>query len=202
MNRSYLLFIVLVFVVVLFFFGPQLGEKYSRLTQPEKTINIEKFDEIVDYISSYYIDEVPWDTTMMGAIEGLLTGLDPHSVYIPVRDVVINEENFQGKYQGIGIQFDVIDGYLTVIAPIPGSPSDELGLMSGDRIIKINDESIIGISSRDVTKKLKGPKGTSVDITVKRNGLVDPLEYTIVRDEIPILTVETYFVNDWIFIFK
>ena len=81
-----------------------------------------------------------------------------------IKEIQINEENFQGRYQGIGIQFDIIESFITVITPIPGSPSEKVGLMAGDKIIEINGESAVGMSQNDVPKKLKGPKGTSVDM--------------------------------------
>jgi carboxyl-terminal processing protease len=169
---------------------------FNRYADSHKDENLEKFNRVIDYISAFYVDSVEWDSTMETAIESMLTQLDPHSVYIDAANAQLNEENFQGRYQGIGIQFDVIDGYLTVIAPIPGSPSDKLGLMAGDRIIKINGKSAIGISRADVPKKLKGPKGTSVRITVTRNGIDDELDFTITRDTIPIFTIDTYFMTE------
>ncbi len=161
-----------------------------------KAENQKKFQQTLDYISSFYVDDIDWNKSFKGAIDGFLSNLDPHSVYLSPQEVQLNEENYSGKYQGIGIQFDIIDEYLTVITPISGSPSDRLGLMAGDRIIKIDGESAIGISTTDVQKKLKGQKGTSVDITVLRQGINEELEFTIIRDEIPIHTVFTSFINE------
>ncbi|NIU01715.1 MAG: S41 family peptidase, partial [Aliifodinibius sp.] len=90
-----------------------------------------------------------------GAISGMLETLDPHSVYISEKNAAENKENFSGKYEGIGIRFDIMDGYLTVIAPIAGSPSDQLGILAGDRIIKIDGGTAIGISTEEVYQKLK-----------------------------------------------
>lgn len=154
------------------------------------------FREIVKYADKAYVDEVDWNKAMEGAIQGFLSNLDPHSVYFSEKEVMVNEENFSGKYKGIGIQFDIIEDTLTVIAPIPDSPSDKLGLMAGDRIIQVGKDNIIGISTSDVQKLLKGEKGTSVKITIKRAGIPKLIDYTIVRDEIPIYTVNTYFLMD------
>ena len=197
MRKTYTISIFLISIILLSLIGTKISDNlFATDKNKNKAKNEEKLNEIIKYISSFYVENVDWDDTMQGAIEGMLSKLDPHSVYIPVLEAKLNEENFEGKYQGIGIQFDVIDGYLTVIAPIPGSPSDELGLMSGDKIIKINGESAINITNNEVQSKLKGEKGTTVDITIIREGIDKELEFTITRDDIPIFTVNTYFINE------
>lgn len=196
MRKIYLISFIVVILIVIYLIGSRIKTLY--LTTDDKVVkykNVEKFDEIIDYISSYYVDDVDWDSAMQVAIEALLSELDPHTVYISARDAELNEENFQGRYQGIGIQFDIIDSYITVITPIPDSPSDRMGLMAGDRIIKINGESAIGLTNSDVPKKLKGPKGTSVNITVIRQEIDEPLEFTIIRDDIPIFTVNAEYLT-------
>jgi len=197
MKRFSTIIILVLVVIILALIGSRLGDHIlSGFGDSEKVKNADKFQRVVDYISAFYVDTVGWDSLMESAIEGVLTDLDPHSVYINATDARLNEENFQGEYQGIGIQFDVIDGFLTVISPIPGSPSDKLGLMAGDRIVKINDESVIGISRSDVPKKLKGPKGTSVRISVMREGIDELLDFSIIRDTVPIVTIDTFFMTE------
>ncbi len=160
----------------------------------QKQVN--KLEDISRLVDRHYVEDINWDEAMEGAINGMLEKLDPHSVYIPAEKVKGNKENFAGKYEGIGIQFDVLDGYITVISPIPGSPAYRLGIIAGDRIVKINGESAIGISSDDVPKKLKGPKGTSVDVMIQRTGVAEELPFTIVRDEVPISTITASFMVD------
>ncbi|RMF55369.1 MAG: S41 family peptidase [Calditrichaeota bacterium] len=155
-----------------------------------------KLYKVIQLAQMYYVENVEWDKAIEGAISGMLEQLDPHSVYIPPKKVKENEESFSGEYEGIGIQFDVINGYLTVIAPIPGSPSDKLGIRAGDKIIKINGKSAIGISRDEVPKKLKGPKGTTVDVTIVREGVEEPFDLTITRDVIPISTITSSFMVD------
>ncbi len=157
---------------------------------------INKFMRVVSLVKWYYVEDVEWDKAIEGAISGLLSELDPHSVYIEPKKVKANKESFSGHYEGIGIEFDVIDGYITVISPIAGSPSERLGLLPGDKIIKINGKSVIGITREEVPKKLKGPKGTSVNVTILRDGVEEPFEITIVRDVIPIYTVSMKFMAD------
>jgi carboxyl-terminal processing protease len=197
MKKTNSFIILLGTVLILAFIGSRISDHLnSPIDGVNESQNLNKFNEIVKYVSTFYVDEVQWNNAMKGAIDGFLSELDPHTVYISSQDAKLNEESFEGKYEGIGIHFDVIDNYLTVITPIPGSPSDKLGLLPGDRIISINGESAIGISSTEVPKKLKGPKGTSVDISVMREGLIEPLDFTIVRDNIPIFTINTSFVTE------
>lgn len=157
---------------------------------------IRKLMNVVHLAQLYYVEEVDWDRAMEGAISGMLETLDPHSVYISEKKAEENKENFSGRYEGIGIQFDIIDKYITVIAPIAGSPSDQLGILAGDRIVKINGKSVIGIGSDEAFDKLKGPKGSTVQISISRSGRDELLDFTITRDVIPIKTVTTNFMSD------
>jgi len=159
-------------------------------------VQLRKLMNVVHLAKLYYVEDVNWNKAVEGAISGMLETMDPHSVYIPEKYVEENKENFTGNYEGIGIRFDIIDGYLTVIAPIAGSPSDRLGILAGDRIIKIDDESAIGLSTDEVYGKLKGPKGTTVEVTISRDGTDGAIEYTITRDIIPIATVSARFLTD------
>ncbi len=183
-------------IIVLSIFASFLAKNVFADIQQLTRNQIKKFLNVVHLVQIYYVEDVSWDKAMEGAISGMLSKLDPHSVYIPPKKAQENKESFSGHYEGIGIQFDIIDGYLTVIAPIAGSPSDKLGIQAGDRIVKINGKSAIGITREEVPKKLKGPKGTTVNVTILREGVDQPLEFTIVRDVIPITTVTTYFMAD------
>jgi len=191
--RLILLVLVLIFVIVtryesiLSFFGVETGERQR---------NFSKLKETLTYVDKYYVDAVEWDEAIEGSINGLLKKLDPHSVYFTPNQAERNEEEFQGRYQGIGIQFDVLDGYITVISVIPGSPSETVGLIAGDKIIKINGKSAYEITNADVPKKLKGPKGSEVVVTIRREGLQETFDVAIIRDEIPIYTIHTYFMVD------
>lgn len=157
---------------------------------------INKFMRVASLVKYYYVEDVNWDKAIEGAISGMLAKLDPHSVYIEPKASKSNKESFSGHYEGIGIEFDVIGGYITVISPIAGSPSERLGLMAGDKIVKIDGKSAIGIDRDDVPKKLKGPKGTEVVVTIVRNGVEEPFDITIIRDVIPIYTIYTKFMAD------
>lgn len=192
------LFILVIIVAAFSILASRLDERVSFLNggHSKRIDNISKVRSVFTYIDRLYVDEVDWEAVTTGAINGALETLDPHSVYISKEQAALNQEEFDGKYQGIGIQFDVIDGYITVISVIPGSPSEEVGLQSGDKIIKINGESAYNITTSEVPKKLKGRKGTTVTVTIRRPGVGEPFDVDITRGEIPIFTVNTYFLVD------
>ncbi|MGM0588543.1 MAG: S41 family peptidase [Bacteroidota bacterium] len=130
------------------------------------------------------------------AIDGLFSELDPHSIYIEPETSERIDEEFAGKFEGIGIQFNILDDTITVVTPISGGPSDQLGIRSGDRIVKINGESAVGFTQKEVVNNLRGPKGSEVDISIKRPKQNELLEFTIIRDEIPLYTVDTSYMLD------
>jgi carboxyl-terminal processing protease len=162
----------------------------------ELRTQLNKFQLVLKYTHGNYVDDVDWEDAMTGAITGMLGKLDPHSVYINKKVAKSNAESFSGNYEGIGIQFDVIDGYITVVAPFLGSPAFKVGLESGDKIVKIDGENSVGIERDDVPKKLKGPKGTVVNVSVMRAGVNELLEMEIIRDAISIPSVNSVFMWD------
>ncbi|MBS1271064.1 MAG: Carboxy-terminal processing protease CtpB [Candidatus Marinimicrobia bacterium] len=147
------------------------------------------FSDMVSIINDNYVEDVKWEDVMIGAYNGLLEELDPHSVYIPKKRISRINEQFEGEFQGIGIEFDIIDKYITVISPIPGAPADKVGIQAGDKIVAIEDTSAEGITQQEVFDKLRGKKGTQVNVTVVRPGRSDSLDFTIIRDDIPIVSV-------------
>jgi len=162
----------------------------------EEIQSFQKIENVMRLSQAYYVDDVDWREGSGHAIEGFLSGLDPHSVYITPDEAAQNDELFEGKYQGIGIQFDIIDKYINVIAVIPGSPAQDAGLLAGDRIVAIEGESAEGISTSEVQQRLKGPKGSKVMVTIDRPGSAEPFEVELVRDEVPNYTVNTFFMAD------
>ena len=143
------------------------------------------FNQIIQYVNEYYYEDVDMDKIWNGAFHGFMEKLDPHSVYIPPKKQEEIDEIFRGEFQGIGIEFDILEGYITVIAPVADSPSERVGLQPGDRIIEIDGEDAYGITKDEVIKTLRGPKGTSVDLKIARIGS-EPFEVIIIRDVIPI----------------
>lgn len=130
------------------------------------------------------------------AIRGLFSTLDPHSVYIEPDDSERVQEEFAGKFQGIGVQFQIIQDSITVITAISGGPSDQLGIRSGDRIVAIEDSNAVGFTNEQVLNNLRGEKGSKVKVTIIRPGVSSPLYFTIERDDIPLYTVDTSYMLD------
>lgn len=130
------------------------------------------------------------------AIRGMFSTLDPHSIYIEAETNKEIQEDFEGKFQGIGVQFNIHQDTILVISAISGGPSDILGIQSGDRITEINDSSAIGYSNEDVVSRLRGKKGTDVRVTIKRPRMNNLLKFTITRDDIPLYTLDTSYMLD------
>ena len=143
---------------------------------------------VIRLVDRYYVEDVDMDELINGSIRGLLETLDPHSAYITSEEFEKIDETMKGEVEGIGIEFSILDGYITVISPIAGTPSDRAGLLSGDKIIKIDGESAYKIKQDEIVKKLRGPKGTSVVVTIKRLGS-ENFNVTLIRDKIPINSV-------------
>lgn len=158
---------------------------------------IKRFWDVYRIVSSSYVEEVDGEKLVTGAIQGMLEELDPHSVYIEPKKLKEINEQFEGSYEGIGIEFIIQDKILTVVAPIAGSPSEALGLKPGDQIVRIEGKSAYGITEQEVQKRLKGPKGSKVTVTIKRPGIDEPFDITITRDKIPIFSVmATFMITD------
>ena len=146
---------------------------------------------VLNLVNDNYVEEVQPGELIYAAIDGMLEVLDPHSSFLSKESFAEMGERFSGKFYGIGIEFDVLDGFLYVISVIDGSPSEAVGLQSGDRIVRIDGESAIGIKHDEVRQKLRGEKGTRVDVTIDRTGVDERFDVTITRDRIPIRSVRT-----------
>jgi carboxyl-terminal processing protease len=157
---------------------------------------ITKFKDVLSITEKYYVEDVDTQKLTEGAVVGLLEQLDPHSSYIPASHLQRVHEEFQGSFEGIGIEYQVLNDTLMVVAPIIGGPSEALGIQAGDKILRIDDSSAIGITQLGVQKRLRGPKGTVVTIAILRAGMKDLLEFRIVRDKIPLYTVNASFMVD------
>lgn len=157
---------------------------------------ISKMNKVLKLVMTNYVDTVDSQEIVDGAITGLLEKLDPHSVYIPPKELEKVNEDFKGKFEGIGVEFRIISDTITITNPIPGGPSIKLGIQAGDRIISINDSTAIGLKSDQVPKKLRGSKGTKVKITLFRPSQKKTFDYVIIRDEISLFSVDASFLLD------
>ncbi len=152
----------------------------------------EKLKEMMRLINTYYTDTVNNEKIANAAIVKMLEELDPHSAYIVQKDVKRNEEPLVGNFDGIGVTFQIWKDTIMINEVISGGPSQKVGLMEGDRIVKINDTMVanIKIENEGVIKRLRGPKGTQVKVGVVRRSAKGLLEFTITRDKIPVYSVE------------
>lgn len=167
--------------------------KQSLLKQTE----YDKIQNILDFAQIYYVDSVDREALVEETIEKLLSNLDPHSYYISAKDLKAVNEDLQGNFEGIGVEFSIINDTILIITPISGGPSEELGILAGDKIIAIDDSTVagVGVKNQDVMAMLKGPKGSKVDVKVLRSGN-QKLDFTIKRDKIPIYSVDAHFMVD------
>ncbi len=173
----------------------KMGNK-ETFSQDNVRSQLDRFVEVFTYVKRFYVEPVESEKLVTGAIEGLLSELDPHSVYIPKKNLEKVTEEFEGYFEGIGIEFVVHNKILTVVSPIVGGPSEAVGLLPGDQIIRIEGESTYGIDESDVVKKLRGRKGSVVNVTIRRPGLSDPFKVAITRDRIPIYSVIASFMME------
>lgn len=143
-------------------------------------------------IDNLYVDTVNINKVVEDGIRGMLSQLDPHSSYSTAKETQELNEPLQGNFDGIGVQFNIVEDTLLIIQTVHGGPSEKVGVLAGDRIIAVNDTAIAGVkmSRTDIMKRLRGPKGTKVDITVKRNGEKNPLHFLITRDKIPVNSLD------------
>lgn len=158
-----------------------------------------KVGDVLDYIVQDYVDSVELNGLETVAIEEMLKELDPHSAYIVKEDFHQVNDPLLGSFEGIGISFRIEKDTITVISPIPGGPSEKVGLMAGDRIVKIDDSLVagIGITNNGAIKMLKGKKGTKVKVTNYRRGVPKLIDFTITRDVIPTYSIDiAYMVDD------
>jgi carboxyl-terminal processing protease len=159
---------------------------------PTNTSNNTKINGILDLIDEHYVDTINTADFEDKAINSILNELDPHSSYIPLKKYQAVEEDMQGSFSGIGVQFNIIDDSIVVVSPISGGPSEKLGIQSGDRIVTVEKEDVAstGIKNEGVIKLLRGEKGTIVNISIKRRGQHELMPFAIVRDDIPLYSVD------------
>ena len=177
-----------------------LGLASSRSPSPVP----DSFDNVRDAyrtIRGEYVEAVAPETVMASAIRGFIDTLDPHSAYIPAEQMREIEESFQASFEGIGVSYEFVDGpgpqdTIAVVTVVPNGPSAQAGLRPGDRIIAVNDTPSIGWAHERVQTTLKGPEGSRVHVTVRRPGRPEPMQISIVRDDVPLETVDVAYMMD------
>ena len=146
-------------------------------------------------INNPYVDSVDEKKLVEDAIRGMLEKLDPHSSYSDPEEVKALTEPLQGNFEGIGVQFNMVDDTLLVIQPVSKGPSEKVGIMAGDRIVSVNDTAIAGVkmSREEIMRRLRGPKGTKVNLGIVRRGVAETLKFTVKRDKIPVKSVDAVY---------
>lgn len=170
--------------------------------QSQKSIHVggdDKIAEVMGFALENYVDSVGYDQLVDDAIAGMLEKLDPHSVYISKAELTQVNDQLNGSFEGIGVQFRIENDTIIVINPIPNGPSAKRGILAGDRIVKVDGKNVagIGITNDDVFKLLKGEKGSVVRIGIVRKGVKGVHEYEIVRDVIPVYSLDAAFMLDY-----
>ena len=143
-------------------------------------------------VTNLYVDSVDENKLVEDAIRGMLEKLDPHSTYSTPKEVKQMNEPLQGNFEGIGVQFNMVEDTLLVIQPVTNGPSEKAGILAGDRIVSVNDTAIAGVkmAKEEIMRRLRGPKGTHVSLGIVRRDIVDTLRFDIVRDKIPVHSID------------
>lgn len=182
--------------------GILIGNRLTRNSggnQPSFSMSgFNKMDAVIELIKNSYVDSVSTDSLVEKAIPLLLKNLDPHTSYIPPKDMLGVEEEMRGNFGGIGVQFSIQNDTVMVVDVISGGPSSKLGILPGDRIVTVNDTLLAGkgLKNEKVLSKLRGEKGTKVNVGIKRKGFKDLFEFNITRGEIPIYSVDVSYMID------
>lgn len=202
MDKRYSIYIPLLLAATLIA-GLLIGNALNRANKPaQRAVRLSagnKISTILSLVESAYVDSIDMSEVVEKTIPELLKNLDPHSTYIPARNMQEVEEEMQGNFSGIGVQFSIQEDTVVIIDVISGGPSQKLGLLAGDRIVMVNDSNIagVGIRNEDVMKLLRGPKGTKVKVSNLRRGFRELFEFEITRGDIPIYSVDvSYMIDD------
>ena len=176
---------------------PQIQPQMQRQPQmaPQATsidAELQKLLVAEGAISALYVEDVDEKKIVEQAIKGMLEELDPHSTYLTPEENDKSNETLMGSFEGIGVQFNMVEDTLFIVQPIPDGPSERVGIMAGDRIVTVNDTAIAGVkmSQESIMKRLRGPKGTKVDLGINRRGVNEVLHFIVTRDKIPVNTVD------------
>ena len=168
----------------------------TRKSSSEVNKDVQKLRDVLTQLQEDYVDTVNTSKLVDEAIQTMLNKLDPHSNYIPASERLAANEDLRGNFEGIGIEFNIFNDTITVVSPLSGGPSEALGIQSGDKILIVDGKRMagVGVTSPDVMKALKGPKGSEVKVTMLRQN--KEIDYTIIRDKIPQFSVDVAYMID------
>jgi carboxyl-terminal processing protease len=186
-------------VLITLVLGVIIGKGWERTGHATETYEeLKTFSEVLTQVQKHYVEDVKPKELVQGAIRGMLSTLDPHSAYMTPEMYKEIQVETKGEFGGVGIQIGIKDNRLAVIAPIEGTPAQKAGIKAGDFITKVNDETTKDLTLMDAVQKMRGPKGTKVNLTIQREGVPDPLVFTLVRDIIKIESVKTKVIENTI----
>lgn len=184
-------------LVVFLLVGILIGKGWERTGHATETYEeLKTFAEVLSQVQKHYVEEVKAKDLVQGAIRGMLSTLDPHSAYMTPEMYKEVQVETRGEFGGVGIQIGIKENRLAVIAPIEGTPAQKAGIRAGDFIIKVNDETTKDLTLMDAVQRMRGPKGTKVTLTIQREGVVEPLVFTLIRDIIKIESVRSKLLDD------
>lgn len=203
-NRRFVIYLPIAFALVLiagFFLGAsvvRVSSVNSGILKGIQSRNYNPVDYVMDYIRREYVDSVNVSDLQQSAIEGILSSLDPHSQYITAEEFNEVNDPLLGNFDGIGVQFRMESDTVYIINTIPGGPSEKAGILGGDRIVTVNGETIAGVkmSNNDVMKRLKGTRGTKVNVGVLRRGVAGLIDFELTRDVIPTYSIDASFITE------
>jgi len=185
-------FKIILLILLVFLSGITIGlgqsHKVSALTNTVYE-DLKVFTDVLGLVQKEYVEETKPKDLVQGAIKGMLETLDPHSAFLPPSAFKEMQEDTKGRFEGLGIEITVKDGVLTVVSPIEDTPAFKAGILAGDQILKIEAETTKDMNLLEAVKRLRGPKGSKVTITIMREGFGKPREFTLVREVIPIRSV-------------
>ncbi|MEW6377381.1 MAG: S41 family peptidase, partial [Thermodesulfobacteriota bacterium] len=186
-NVKIVLVILLIFLLGV---GIGLSQSHKVLARSNSVYeDLKVFTEVLGLLQKEYVEETKSKDLVYGAIKGMLETLDPHSAFMPPNMFKEMQEETKGRFEGLGIEITIKDGVLTVVSPIEDTPAFKAGIQAGDQILKIEGESTKNLTLMENVKRLRGPKGSKVTITIMREGFTKPQEFTLIRDVIPIRSV-------------
>lgn len=196
MNNIIKSLIILAIILPVSVFGQYNTKKNVNELDQNKTTR--KMSSLFYYINNFYVDTLDMPALVEHAFIQTLKELDPHSAYIPAKDVAKTDEPLKGSFEGVGITFQLFKDTILVVSPIPGGPSDKVGIRAGDKIIKVDGEDAYGedINNQWVMDHLRGKKGTKVVVAIYRRGNKDLIDFEIIRDKIPINSLDASFMLD------
>ena len=200
-NKSFrfIPFIIAASVVAGIFIGTYYAKHYSDQKLGFSNMTSNKLNDLLRIVDDMYVDTVGMNDLIEEAMPQILGELDPHSSYIPAKDLEASNAELKGSFSGIGIQFTIQEDTIHINSVIKGGPSEKVGLMAGDRIIEVDDSAFVGkiVTNNEAMKRLKGPKGSEVKIGVFRPGEKETLHFTIIRGDIPVKSVDAaYMINE------